>query len=102
VARVIAAGGFPLTITCVRACTVTSVLSGKLPHGRRVVAASAPVWGRGSVRRPSGGRSKLFVRLSPAAKKRFPNAGRFTLTLRTTAQSQTGSRTTSQRVSFRP
>jgi hypothetical protein len=100
VAAVVAAGGFPLRFSCAKSCTVTSVLVGRIPRRRRSVAATAPVWARGKARLPNGGRAKLFVRLNAAAKQRFPRAGTFRLTLRTTIRTASGQRTTSQQVSF--
>ena len=97
---VLAKGGFSVGVSCPHACTITSVLVGRLPARRQVLTVAPKVWGRGSVRRPSGGRSKLFVRLNAAAKKSFPRTKGFTLTLRTTIQSSTGRRTSSQPVRF--
>ena len=79
---VVAAGGFPIGVTCKAACTVKSVLVGVIRRHGRSLAAKVPQWGSASASLPRGGRAKLFVRLNAKAKKAFAaKRGSFTLTL---------------------
>jgi hypothetical protein len=87
-------GSLPVKVSCVTGCTISSVLTGRLPAqsaGRWLARrAAAPVWARGTGVLTKKGIARIVLHLTPAARKRFKHYKVLHLKLVTTVKLKNG------------